>query len=113
MSSLFESIERFLKFEDSIWLRCFIAWRRLHVNFFIVAKFAVQICTDEIESVNLPVVDRKSTRLNSSHTVISYAVFCLKKKKKHPSAKAAHGTRLRAIAASACSPGASVPRPSF
>src|SRR5256885_3090290 len=28
-------------------------------------------------------VDRKSTRLNSSHLVISYAVFCLKKKKKH------------------------------
>src|SRR5260221_5793495 len=30
--------------------------------------------------------DRKSTRLNSSHTVISYAVFCLKKKKalRHP-----------------------------
>src|SRR5215204_5527532 len=28
------------------------------------------------------VEDRKSTRLNSSHTVISYAVFCLKKKKK-------------------------------
>src|SRR5438034_3306375 len=28
------------------------------------------------------VLDRKSTRLNSSHTVISYAVFCLKKKKK-------------------------------
>src|SRR5438132_8660364 len=28
------------------------------------------------------VADRKSTRLNSSHTVISYAVFCLKKKKK-------------------------------
>src|SRR5438034_6469797 len=29
-----------------------------------------------------PNADRKSTRLNSSHTVISYAVFCLKKKKK-------------------------------
>src|SRR5256885_12461002 len=28
--------------------------------------------------------DRKSTRLNSSHLVISYAVFCLKKKKKPP-----------------------------
>src|SRR5947207_8353164 len=27
-----------------------------------------------------PKLDRKSTRLNSSHTVISYAVFCLKKK---------------------------------
>src|SRR5437867_9427026 len=29
------------------------------------------------------VQDRKSTRLNSSHRTISYAVFCLKKKKKH------------------------------
>src|SRR2546430_4272462 len=28
--------------------------------------------------------DRKSTRLNSSHSQISYAVFCLKKKKKNP-----------------------------
>src|SRR5437588_8607416 len=36
--------------------------------------------------------DRKSTRLNSSHTVISYAVFCLKKKKSpcHSSASTAH-----------------------
>src|SRR5690606_40611585 len=30
---------------------------------------------------NLEVIDRKSTRLNSSHVKISYAVFCLKKKK--------------------------------
>src|SRR5258708_8202134 len=30
----------------------------------------------------LPSKDRKSTRLNSSHQIISYAVFCLKKKKK-------------------------------
>src|SRR5258708_29750466 len=29
------------------------------------------------------VIDRKSTRLNSSHQIISYAVFCLKKKKNH------------------------------
>src|SRR2546426_3455576 len=29
----------------------------------------------------VPLADRKSTRLNSSHLVISYAVFCLKKKK--------------------------------
>src|SRR5439155_3621634 len=28
----------------------------------------------------LPIADRKSTRLNSSHVAISYAVFCLKKK---------------------------------
>src|SRR5256885_8019012 len=30
--------------------------------------------------LRLPMIDRKSTRLNSSHLVISYAVFCLKKK---------------------------------
>src|SRR5699024_12399495 len=29
-------------------------------------------------------IDRKSTRLNSSHVSISYAVFCLKKKQQHP-----------------------------
>src|SRR5256885_12346138 len=34
------------------------------------------------ESARLRRRDRKSTRLNSSHLVISYAVFCLKKKKK-------------------------------
>src|SRR2546427_3429744 len=33
--------------------------------------------------------DRKSTRLNSSHSQISYAVFCLKKKKKKKEMKAA------------------------
>src|SRR5688572_31851834 len=32
--------------------------------------------------VRADIVDRKSTRLNSSHSQISYAVFCLKKKKK-------------------------------
>src|SRR5436190_14316403 len=36
----------------------------------------------ELSSERPPNEDRKSTRLNSSHTVISYAVFCLKKKKK-------------------------------
>src|SRR5688500_19803867 len=34
--------------------------------------------------------DRKSTRLNSSHLVISYAVFCLKKKKNKKNRKLAH-----------------------
>src|SRR3712207_7106569 len=36
----------------------------------------------ERPAVSLPHRDRKSTRLNSSHANISYAVFCLKKKKK-------------------------------
>src|SRR5256885_15875327 len=35
-----------------------------------------------VEQAGRPLPDRKSTRLNSSHLVISYAVFCLKKKKK-------------------------------
>src|SRR2546426_7529173 len=34
-----------------------------------------------LRTVYTPQIDRKSTRLNSSHLVISYAVFCLKKKK--------------------------------
>src|SRR5256885_12825826 len=36
---------------------------------------------ENIEELAKRVEDRKSTRLNSSHLVISYAVFCLKKKK--------------------------------
>src|SRR5260221_6380313 len=36
-----------------------------------------------MDDLRLEETDRKSTRLNSSHTVISYAVFCLKKKKKN------------------------------
>src|SRR2546430_4073332 len=35
-----------------------------------------------VGSVLMAALDRKSTRLNSSHSQISYAVFCLKKKKK-------------------------------
>src|SRR5438067_9898742 len=44
------------------------------------------------------VIDRKSTRLNSSHVSISYAVFCLKKKKKKilidPTKKYKYNTNL-------------------
>src|SRR2546426_4099468 len=45
-----------------------------HTDFFIVDGQAVQPSA----------TDRKSTRLNSSHLVISYAVFCLKKKNGYP-----------------------------
>src|SRR5256885_7951232 len=38
--------------------------------------------------------DRKSTRLNSSHLVISYAVFCLKKKKSTVASRASPSTHL-------------------
>src|SRR3712207_7143341 len=39
-------------------------------------------CSSASSSPEMRVRDRKSTRLNSSHANISYAVFCLKKKKK-------------------------------
>src|SRR5947199_5159051 len=39
--------------------------------------------------------DRKSTRLNSSHLGISYAVFCLKKKKKEKMNKIKHKQRIK------------------
>src|SRR5690625_5390794 len=43
----------------------------VHSGVFVVLTFTIQFA------------DRKSTRLNSSHVAISYAVFCLKKKKKN------------------------------
>src|SRR5438552_9734027 len=42
----------------------------------------VIVCGGQYSRVQF--IDRKSTRLNSSHQIISYAVFCLKKKKKKP-----------------------------
>src|SRR2546430_11486424 len=47
-----------------------------------VSRHRVQALTDALGRLRLP-PDRKSTRLNSSHSQISYAVFCLKKKKRH------------------------------
>src|SRR5438034_6468267 len=44
-------------------------------DFFSYDDFALCLNHPRVEA------DRKSTRLNSSHTVISYAVFCLKKKR--------------------------------
>src|SRR5689334_24140019 len=47
-------------------------------------KYTAQIAFDPKQLARAKVeVDRKSTRLNSSHSSISYAVFCLKKKKKN------------------------------
>src|SRR3989442_3952381 len=43
--------------------------------FFVIVVAAAEA------AVGLAIIDRKSTRLNSSHVRISYAVFCLKKKK--------------------------------
>src|SRR5256885_4130128 len=64
-----------------------------------VARMAsIKVIREIMATVTIPVmakvrIDRKSTRLNSSHLVISYAVFCLKKKKyrtgrQHPTNRA-------------------------
>src|SRR5438034_5523629 len=46
-----------------------------------IYEYTVEAWTDTFRGWQQEFADRKSTRLNSSHTVISYAVFCLKKKK--------------------------------
>src|SRR2546422_1801720 len=85
-----------------------LAWAELALALLITAlivslnlRFATQagpLWRDEVSTVQLATrstytevlrslsLDRKSTRLNSSHGYISYAVFCLKKKKKKPTA---------------------------
>src|SRR5256885_13080045 len=47
----------------------------------ISVRFPIYVAPSEDEAIEEP--DRKSTRLNSSHLVISYAVFCLNKKMHH------------------------------
>src|SRR5258708_20432763 len=48
----------------------------------IIVAVSIPSITQTINNYRLD-ADRKSTRLNSSHQIISYAVFCLKKKKTH------------------------------
>src|SRR2546428_10051305 len=56
--------------------RSSVRWRKRDSIFSLNSKLCSSITRDGPR-------DRKSTRLNSSHDQISYAVFCLKKKKKH------------------------------
>src|SRR3712207_7147837 len=49
---------------------------------------------EAIDRAAAPTSDRKSTRLNSSHANISYAVFCLKKKKKNTHQSQHHEQRV-------------------
>src|SRR5687768_8405937 len=53
---------------------------RLGVKFRLGTEVGRDVSVEELESSHDGVLDRKSTRLNSSHGYISYAVFCLKKK---------------------------------
>src|SRR5256886_12258284 len=63
-----------------------------YTDFFLPSKFCIIMNTDLVHSFQFMLLDRKSTRLNSSHSQISYAVFCLKKKKKEPESAVFHDT---------------------
>src|SRR5437588_12768160 len=64
----------------------FFTWEMCHVILMSFGQASTQlkiVWQRQTPSGESMAEDRKSTRLNSSHTVISYAVFCLKKKKTH------------------------------
>src|SRR6266513_4751042 len=50
------------------------------------------------------ILDRKSTRLNSSHVSISYAVFCWKKQNQHQNPTSIHGNNRRGLSDTAGGP---------
>src|SRR5258708_11369725 len=79
------------KFPVPAVLACENAWRIPET------QRSLRACHTECQSRRERCVsgDRKSTRLNSSHQIISYAVFCLKKKKKTP--KIAHQDIVRRV----------------
>src|SRR2546426_4893252 len=77
-TTLFRSVDKVeanLRSGDtSVWTRASRDDGSVEVRVYVLNPGRLQRVTFE---------DRKSTRLNSSHLVISYAVFCLKKKKKN------------------------------
>src|SRR5689334_23973417 len=56
------------------------ARKKAHKSTAFYRRELLELMTSQIQK---ELADRKSTRLNSSHSSISYAVFCLKKKKRH------------------------------
>src|SRR2546430_3575771 len=59
-------------------------------DFISKCRIALKEARETLYWLRLITADRKSTRLNSSHSQISYAVFCLKKKKKNNRTSSIH-----------------------
>src|SRR5256885_10782986 len=74
-TTLFRSAHDTVELGDHLQGRLPAEAREMTANRQVAGDAALAQCAHELG-------DRKSTRLNSSHLVISYAVFCLKKKKK-------------------------------
>src|SRR5688572_31357960 len=87
-STLFPYTTLFRSYEISTGIRFFDHMLELvtrHGAFDLTLKVDGDLDVDQhhtVEDVGIALGDRKSTRLNSSHSQISYAVFCLKKKNK-------------------------------
>src|SRR5258708_19278730 len=62
----------------------FAIWKLLPETGQPTGRLHLGTIRDDYRSLLRSPADRKSTRLNSSHQIISYAVFCLKKKNNHP-----------------------------
>src|SRR3989449_5183605 len=82
-TTLFRSVWAPRLFEPAMLDRLFTWTRR------ILGELAPGVA-ERVAHRNAAALDRKSTRLNSSHGYISYAVFCLKKKKKQETDTTAH-----------------------
>src|SRR2546430_10087843 len=60
---------------------CLLVLARMHELIVVQQRHAFSNIDNRVAELLARLADRKSTRLNSSHSQISYAVFCLKKKK--------------------------------
>src|SRR5688572_32364347 len=86
-STLFPYTTLFRSLPESNWFHCYL---------FIKNPGRFRVISNKADGRNChEILDRKSTRLNSSHSQISYAVFCLKKKKTPQPRKGAGGDRRR------------------
>src|SRR2546422_5019080 len=81
-STLFPYTTLFRSLQTNANLHAYKFWKTRAVIFFMHASNCRNHSTENIPHHQTNILDRKSTRLNSSHGYISYAVFCLKKKKK-------------------------------
>src|SRR5690625_7872047 len=71
-----------LHIETSKYIKNPLKWSAEHPHLYTLVLSLVDATGNVIETESCKVgLDRKSTRLNSSHVAISYAVFCLKKKR--------------------------------